>query len=234
VIRAVLFDLDGTLFDHHAAAEAGISAHLSAELPDLEREQLAELVAEWRRLEDHHFEQYLAGALSFLGQRRARVRGVLGAPEMTDAAADAWFARYWARYAERWAAFPDVVPLLDALAERDPSPKVGIVTNGTTEFQHAKLAALGLTDRFEIYVDVSHTGAAKPEAAIFLHACERLGVAPGETAYVGDLLDVDAVGATRAGLRGIWLARAGDAATAPEGIEVVRGLDELAALLWEG
>lgn len=42
--------------------------------------------------------------------------------------------------------------------------------------------------------------------------CERLGVAPAATVYVGDSLESDALGACAAGLTGIWLDRPGAAA----------------------
>src|SRR5690606_12983726 len=50
-------------------------------------------------------------------------------------------------------------------------------------------------------------GAAKPEASIFLAACERLDVPPDEVLHVGDHVEADVVGAMRAGLRGCWLHR---------------------------
>jgi putative hydrolase of the HAD superfamily len=48
---------------------------------------------------------------------------------------------------------------------------------------------------------------AKPNRESFLGACARLGVAPEQTMLVGDVLDVDAVGACAAGLHGVWLDR---------------------------
>lgn len=48
---------------------------------------------------------------------------------------------------------------------------------------------------------------AKPDPAIFLAGCDALGLPPAECAYVGDLPDVDALGAHAAGLRAVWLDR---------------------------
>ena len=67
------------------------------------------------------------------------------------------------------------------------------------------------------------TLAAKPDPRIFHHACDRLGLAPREVAYVGDRRETDAVAASDAGLRGIWLDR--------EGASGVRTLEDLPALL---
>lgn len=222
MLRALLFDLDGTLMDHDAARDAGFAAHLP---------EHAALAGEWRRLEALHYDTYAAGRCTFQEQRRRRVRGVhaaLGHAEPADDEADAWFARYLAHYRAAWAAFDDVAPALAALGDLP----LGIVTNGEGEPQRAKLAAIGLTGRFDVFVASAEVGLAKPDPAIFRLACERLGVDPAETAHVGDRLDLDARGAADAGLRAVWLDRsaAGDAAAAA-GIATIATLHDLAAAL---
>jgi putative hydrolase of the HAD superfamily len=49
--------------------------------------------------------------------------------------------------------------------------------------------------------------------------------------HVGDLLDVDARGAANAGLRGVWLDRAGLHDGSVTDVAVIAGLDEVATLL---
>jgi putative hydrolase of the HAD superfamily len=222
-VQAILFDLDGTLMDHDAAREAAIAAHL----PD------PALAGEWQRLEAVHYDEYAAGRCSFEEQRRRRVRGIhaaMGREEPADDACDAWFAAYLERYRAGWAAFDDVAPALAALADAFPDVRLGIVTNGEGEPQRAKLAAIGLTERFPVFVASAEVGMRKPEPEIFLHACEQLGVPPGRVAHVGDRLDLDAQGAAAAGLRGIWLDRLGTGAT-PDGVTRIGGLDELRTAL---
>jgi putative hydrolase of the HAD superfamily len=73
-------------------------------------------------------------------------------------------------------------------------------------------------------------GLAKPSPAIFLLACERMGAPPATTIYVGDRYDVDAEGARRAGLRGVWLDR-GRAARGEHAPPIISTLEELDALL---
>ena len=52
-------------------------------------------------------------------------------------------------------------------------------------------------------------GAEKPDPAIFLAALEALDVAPDEALYVGDLYDVDVIGARAAGMDAVLLTPGG-------------------------
>jgi putative hydrolase of the HAD superfamily len=233
VLRAVLFDLDGTLMDHDAARGAGLQAHLSGWLPGLEADELARLGKEWQRLEAIHYDEYTRGECTFTEQRRRRVQGMhatLAREPPGEVTADAWFASYLRHYRAAWRAFDDVLPTLATLAAAHPRAALGVVTNGEGERQRAKLAAIGLSERFQAVVASGEEGVAKPEAKIFALACERLGVEPEETAHVGDRLDFDAEGAVTAGLRGVWLDRLG---TTPshKGVVRISTLHELPAVL---
>jgi putative hydrolase of the HAD superfamily len=238
-LRAVLFDLDGTLMDHDAARVAGLRAHLGEWLGDAEASELARLDGEWQRLEARHYDEYAAGRCSMQEQRRRRVRGLheaLGRALNSDETADEWFAAYLVHYRAAWSAFGDVLPALASLASAHPQAKLGVITNGEGEPQRAKLAAIGLAERFPLVVASGEVGVAKPDPAIFVLACERLGVRPAQAAHVGDRLDLDAQGAAAAGLQGIWLDRPGASAPVPAsaaaaGIATISPLHELSRAL---
>ncbi|GAA2448406.1 hypothetical protein GCM10010191_77320 [Actinomadura vinacea] len=120
---------------------------------------------------------------------------------------------------------------LEALAA-PPRPLVtGIITNGNGDQQRAKIAGVGLTGRFPHVVISEEAGSAKPAAEIFRLACRTAGVPPERTAYVGDRLATDARGAQAAGLRGIWLDRAGTAPADDPGVPRITTLADLPPLL---
>jgi len=234
-VTVVLFDLDDTLFDHHAAVRAGVAAHRAA--LGLAGDE-AEEFARWHALEEHHYHRYLSGELGFLDQRRARVRGFVepfAIDLADDAVADAWFGAYLVEYEKAWLLHPDALPVLDTLAA--DGHRVGIITNAERTFQLRKLDALALTARMEHIVASGDYDFAKPDARIFAAALELYGVPAGEAVYVGDRLDTDALGAARAGLTGVWIDRHGSATAedreqaAALGAHVIRSLDELPALL---
>ncbi|MBT2546080.1 HAD family hydrolase [Streptomyces sp. ISL-44] len=227
-IRAILWDIDDTLFDYTGADAAGLSRKLEEERIAGRYGTPAQALALWREITDRHWARFAAGEGTFQGQRRERVREFLGEPGMSAEAADAWLERYIEHYKAAWTVFPDVVPALDALAE---DYRHGVLSNSSTANQDPKLRDLGLRDRFEVLVCAVELGISKPEAGAFLAACEALGLSPGEVAYVGDQPEIDARGARDAGLLAIWLDRDGGRGDGPDGVHRIAGLDQLPELL---
>ncbi|MFE3325554.1 HAD family hydrolase [Streptomyces sp. NPDC059176] len=225
-IRAVLWDIDDTIFDYARADRTGMEQHLLAEGLGEDGTSADEALVRWKELTRLHWRRFEAGGVSFEAQRRDRVRDFLGAPDLGDDEADAWFGRYLAHYEAAWELFPDALPVLDLLAA---DFRHGVLSNSSIHNQQRKLTVLGVRDRFETVVCAAELGVAKPEAAAFHAACEELRLPPHEVAYVGDQPDVDAGGAAAAGLTGIWLDRDGLGGR-PELIRIA-GLTELPGLL---
>lgn len=227
---AVLFDLDGTLVDHEAAAETAIIAWASEQAHEHPHRNEA-LVAEWLRLEQQHFAAYLAGALTFQEQRRARLSGLLaflGRTDLPQHELDLLFKTYLRHYEGAWTAYDDAVPALDDLAQAGVT--VGVLTNGQDAQQRAKLQAVGLLERFDCVLTSSTLPAAKPAADAFIAACERIGRPPHDVFYVGDNMHTDALAATQAGLRGVWLNRRAERHEQHPG-QTVKSLHGVAALV---
>jgi len=235
-----LFDLDDTLFAHREAVDRGLRAHVAALGGALAGADLDAESVRWHELEEEHYHRYLAGELDFLGQRRARARSFVAPYGMvleTDDEADAWWDAYIVHYERAWALHDDTLPCLDALTAGADPVRIGMVTNGNLAAQTAKLRATGLLPRIEHVIASGEVGVTKPDAAIFVRACEVFGVSPASAAYIGDRLATDALGASAAGLLGVWIDRAGTAtdeqlATArAAGVPVIRSLSEVPGLL---
>lgn len=228
----VLFDLDGTLIDHDAAAAAAVEQWLLA-TGWASHDDLGDLVSVWDEVAEAHFPAYRAGHTSFQGQRRARLRDFLprlgiDADRWADERLDAAFADYLAAYEAAWRPFPDAVPCLQALLDLGDAA-VAVLSNGDQAQQEAKIARTGLGPYVSTVLTSGALGVAKPNPRIFEAACEALTAQPGQTVYVGDRLEVDAQAATAAGLRGIWLNRHADAT--PDAVESISSLELLPALL---
>jgi putative hydrolase of the HAD superfamily len=228
-IRAVVWDIDDTLFDYTTADRAGMGAHLAAEGLLDGYDTVEQALAHWRAITDQQWARFSAGEVTFEGQRRDRVRVFLG-EQLTDAGADAWFQRYLAHYEAAWALFPDVLPALDALAA---SHRHAVLSNSSLTVQDRKLRTLGVHDRFEHILCAAELGISKPEAGAFLAACEALELAPHQVAYVGDHPEIDGRGAADAGLLSVWIDRNGahTSGDAPTGPHRIASLAELPAVL---
>ncbi|MFX4291445.1 HAD family hydrolase [Streptomyces bohaiensis] len=231
-IRAVLWDIDDTLFDYSGAERAGVLRHLAAEGAALTGPGAADAVKRWNDVMALHYGRFVRGELTFGEQRRERVRGFLGEP-LTDEDADAWFARYREHYEGEWRVFADVLPALEAVAAA--GLRQGLLSNSAAAPQDRKLRRLGIRDRFEVLVCSDDLGCAKPDPAAFHAACMTMNLEPEEVAYVGDRWDTDAVAAAEAGLTGVWVDRSGASPTVPIGpVARITGLDELLPLVVGG
>lgn len=85
--------------------------------------------------------------------------------------------------------------------------KLGIVTNGATTMQSAKIDRVGLRELVDGVFISEAEGVRKPERLIFERAADRLGVQLGRRTgwMVGDNLEADIAGGIGAGLRTVWL-----------------------------
>jgi len=229
-VRLVLFDLDGTLVDH-AAAESQAVRQWAAQQGWAEGRDLAGLVQAWDDIAERHFPAYRQRRTSFQGQRRLRLRDFLplvgvDPTAWSDERLDTTFEGYLRAYEAAWRAFPDAVPCLQQVRQL---VRVAVLSNGDQAQQEDKVARTGLGPYVDVVLTSDLLGVAKPDPAAFTSACARLGVRPEQAAYVGDRLEVDALAAGAAGLRGIWLDRGGG--HRPAGVEAVSGLARLPGLL---
>ena len=92
--------------------------------------------------------------------------------------------------------------LLDLKSARVP---LGVVTNGPTELQWAKVRNTGVADLVDAVVVSGEFGVNKPHRSIFIHALDRIGAMPSETLFVGDNPEADIVGARGVGMRTAWM-----------------------------
>ena len=119
--------------------------------------------------------------------------------------------------------FPDVAPALSALRDHG----LVVVSNWDCSLPDW-LGTAGLLEHVDAVVTSAEVGAAKPDRAIFERALEVARAEPGEAVHVGDSLENDVAGARAAGIRPVLVARDG---AAPGGVEAIRSLAELPALL---
>ncbi|WP_188109285.1 HAD family hydrolase [Paeniglutamicibacter gangotriensis] len=228
-VEGVLFDIDDTLVDLNAASIQGFH-HLTAEdfreVPESTREHVARDYADDGA---GAYERYMAGELTFLGQRAERIRrayALAGLESPPPEALGSWSARYEDMVQELWAPFPDVHDCLDALDALSIS--YGAVSNNVESYQRNKLRLAGL-ERIQVLVGSDTAGAPKPDPRPFHAGCTLLGTDIAATLYVGDNPVHDVQGANAAGLRGILLDRAADHKS--DSAEILQNLGSLVSII---
>src|SRR5262252_6114058 len=113
-------------------------------------------------------------------------------------------AAHWNRH------FPSLAVAMDGAVEvlatlQRLGMVLGLITNGGVRAQVQKLDILGLRAYFQTVVISEAVGVKKPDAAIFQHALDVLGLRADQVWFVGDHPANDILGALRAGLRTVWL-----------------------------
>lgn len=197
-IRALTLDLDDTLWPIWPAierAEAALQDYLAQHAPaTAARYPLGAM----RALRDAVAAQHPHLAHDLSAQRRLSLEHALRSCDDDLACAEAAFEIFYAAR-NRVDLYDDTLAGLQRLGARFP---LAALTNG-----NADLRVIGLDRHFVFQLGAREHGAAKPDAGIFLAACERLGCAPDEVLHIGDDQELDVLGAHRAGLRTVWINR---------------------------
>ncbi|MDL9980796.1 HAD family hydrolase [Microbacterium sp. ASV49] len=228
-IRAVCFDLDGTLLrdDHVDGVVRAVADELAMRYPGVDAAALAEANENvwwdyWPAVGDAWMRGEVPGdeVPTEVWRRSLAQVGVTDATAATEA-----FELHTALEGNAFALYPEAMDVLAAL--RDRGIRTAVITNGPSGLQRSKLMAVDLAEGFDAVLVSGEVGIQKPDAAIFALAVERLGVSPGEALHIGDNQVADVGGARGAGLTAVWIDRNG-AALASEPHHVV---DDLRGLL---
>lgn len=221
VVKAVLLDALGTLVELQPPAPRLRRLLGQAGFEVSEQRAAAGFAAEIAYYLDHHLEGSDPERLERLRDRCAEeMRRALELPELDHAT-----ARRAMLEALEFRAYPDVLPALAELRERGLT--LVIASNWDCSLPDW-LERSGITALVDGVVTSAEVGAPKPDPRVFERALAIAGVAAPDALHVGDKLDNDVGGAGAAGVRAVLLQREGEP---PGGVEAIRSLRELAALL---
>lgn len=143
-------------------------------------------IPEWRAVECGEIEDavWIAAANTAMDEKAGRP-----VPELHEA----WRTTMWRRLDE------DVVALAKVLRSKY---RVAMISNSTKRLEKELLGPLGVHDLFEVVVNSARVGIAKPDARIYHHAAEQMGVDPSACVHIDDLLP-NVEGAVAAGFSAI-------------------------------
>ncbi|MWV14249.1 N-acetylmuramic acid 6-phosphate phosphatase MupP [Pseudomonas sp. R-28-1W-6] len=166
-LRAVLFDMDGTLLDTAPDFIAVCQAMR------LERGLAA--------IDDKLIRDQVSGG----------ARAMVAATFAMDSAADGFEAlrlEFLERYQQHCAVFSQPFEgMAELLADIEQARLIwGVATNKPARFAEPIMQQLGLAERSAVLVCPDHVSRSKPDPEMLLLACQKIGVQPGEVLFVGD------------------------------------------------
>ena len=194
-IAAIIFDVDGTLYNQGAVrrnmAVELISAHC---LRPAEGFALYRFLSAYRKAQEKLRGSRLTGPASEL-QFLSACQSTRTDPARGRAYFERWFHSAPLKHI-RAAVRPALVDFLSAMKSR--GLKLGVLSDYPAD---SKLAALGIVGFFDAVVCADDAGVEgfKPDPSGLLLCAEKLGVAPPNVLYIGDRPEVDAECAHRAG-----------------------------------
>jgi len=193
----VLFDLDHTLLDSDES-EAAAFAHTMRFAGVADHEPLFDA---YRRINLAMWAQVEAGTLMADDVRTKRFEAFneLSGIEADPGAMGEVFVEGLGSFGQL---YPGAIEMLEAVGA---IAVLGLVTNGISDVQRARVARLGIERFFDAIVISSEVATSKPGGAIFDIAFERLGrPARSATVMVGDSLTSDMAGGHRYGIATCW------------------------------
>lgn len=212
-IKAVLFDLDGTLLDRASSLESFIHDQYDR-LPQLAFINKEEYVKRFIELDNEGYVwkdkvyQQLIEEFSIEG---------LGWMELLD--------DYVLGFKRHCIGYPHLTNMLTEL--KNNNMKIALISNGYGQFQYDNFIALRIEHFFDEVLISEWEGLRKPDPAIFIRALSKLGVDAKEAVFVGDHPDNDISASRRVGMKAIWKRNKSDAA----GAEADAVIDDLSEIL---
>ena len=236
-MKAVLFDLDDTLFDHLHCARTGL-VRLSKRYPAMQGVTVRELEERYSAaLESIHL-RLLRGEVTQTEARTRRMQQLFGSFEIhvnEDQAIEEYHL-----FRRNYDAAAQVVrgsyALLDRLSQA--GIRLAVVTNNLVAEQIPKLQQLKLDHYFDVVTISEAVGVSKPDPYIFEVTLSNLSLSASDVVMVGDSLTSDIAGAQAAGIPCVWLKRRKDNShLPPKGVPLIeedlRDTEQILRLLAE-
>ncbi len=220
--RALLVDLDDTLFDHRAAYQAGLE-RVRAVFPALARTPRARLYRRYRELLERVHPSVVRGDVAAADSRRDRFRTLF--EEAGAVLSHVQIEQVLRVYTDGYRS--NQTPVRGArtlLARLRPRWQIVVITNHVRSEQLPKLEELRLRPLVDAIVAADDAGVLKPDPAFLRRALRVAGVTAPRAVVLGDSWKTDVQGALAAGIRPVWLNRAHE--EPPQA-----GVDELPSLV---
>ncbi len=201
MIKAVIFDIDNTMYNFdkaHKAAMAALAVYTGKNF-GMGPEETDELVKKCMDIVTERTGDNCAA----LHNRLLRFQCFLEEIGSADyQKALEMYHIYWDTLLDAMEPEPGLVPLLRRLKQR--GIRTGIGTDMTAYIQYKKLEKIGVLQYLDFLVTSEEAGAEKPSPRFFELCLKKAGCEPSECIFIGDNLKKDVAGSTAFGMVGTW------------------------------
>lgn len=191
MIKAALFDLDGTLLNRDESVKNFIN---------MQYDRLDKLVGKIPK------EQYIKRFIEL--DKRGYVwkdkvyQQMVEEFGITEVTWEELLQDYICEFKYSCIPFPNLIKMLEELKRNNL--KLGMITNGKGQFQMDNISALNIEKYFDVILVSEWEGIKKPDPQIFNRALAQLKVLPNQSVFVGDHPENDVKAARNVGMIGIW------------------------------
>ena len=200
MIKAIIFDIDNTLYDYDSAnakAYVALEQYTAEQFGWDKDETQAKIKSAYSRIQNE------IGKKAAIHNRLIRFQRVLETNDLPlYPHALKMHDIYWDTLIESARVFEGVEETLSQL--KKAGYVLGIGTNMTSVIQFIKLTKFGLLKYFDFMVSSEEADCEKPEKELFLRCAVKAGYDPSLCLYIGDSLIHDIIAAKQAGFQALW------------------------------
>ncbi|MCM1386913.1 MAG: HAD family hydrolase [Bacillus sp. (in: Bacteria)] len=203
MLKAVIFDLDGTLYDYDELDKrAGQNVEaFTCKMLGIGADKFREAYLFGRKETKRQLSDFGAGHNRLLYfQKMLEYLGISPMPMSLRI-----YDEYWNTFLQNMTLFPGAKEVIGYL--RQKRIPIMICTDLTAHIQHRKIEALGIAADINYLVSSEEAGREKPAKEVFALCLEKLKLPPEHIWYVGDNFEKDIKGAAQAGMQPVWFRR---------------------------
>jgi putative hydrolase of the HAD superfamily len=191
MIKAVIFDLDGTLLNRDESVKRFIDNQYERLIKWLDHITKEEYISRFIELDKRGY-VWKDKVYQQLTQE-FHITGVTWEVLLQD---------YISEFKYNCIPFDNLIHMLKEL--KRSNLQLGMITNGYGQFQMDNIKALGIEKYFDVILVSEWEGIKKPDPKIFKRALKQLNVLPKQSIFVGDHPENDVKAAQNIGMKGIW------------------------------
>ncbi|MBD2434684.1 MULTISPECIES: HAD family hydrolase [Fischerella] len=191
MLKAILFDLDGTLLDRETSLKQFIGTQYDRLIWGLHEIPKEDYISRFIELDCRGYvwkDKVYQSLISEFSIKKLSWQDLLN--------------DYENQFIHSCVPFPHLKTTLETL--KTSGYLLGIITNGLEIFQHRTIQGLGIENYFDVIIISESEGVRKPEAEIFDRALQKLRVKAQQSVFVGDHPTIDVLGAKSFGMKAVW------------------------------